>query len=66
MRGSAPVGAEHLGIYVRPRRDPAMWLWEFYCPGCATLLESNVYEEDEVPGRDIRLGESLPDEGDPL
>src|SRR5205814_9237519 len=48
--------APDLGIWVRPRVDPAMWLWEFYCPSCATLLEVNLYEEDEQPARDIRLG----------
>jgi N-methylhydantoinase B len=58
--------AQHLGIYVRPRRDPAMWLWEFCCPGCATLLEANVYEEGEQPARDIQLGATAAETGDPL
>jgi N-methylhydantoinase B len=56
--------AKHLGIAVRPRRDPAMWMWEFCCPSCATLLEVNVYEEGERPGRDIRLGETSDEPGE--
>jgi N-methylhydantoinase B len=58
--------APYLGIYVRPRRDPAMWLWEFYCPGCATLLEANIYEEGEQPAQDIHLGATSSEAGDPL
>jgi N-methylhydantoinase B len=56
--------ARDLGIWVRPRVDPAMWLWEFYCPSCATLLEVNIYEEGEEPGRDIRLGETSDEQGE--
>ena len=56
--------AQHLGLYVRPRVDPAMWMWEFYCPSCGTLLEVNIYEEDEVPGQDIRLGETNSEPGE--
>ena len=56
--------ARDLGIWVRPRVDPAMWLWEFYCPSCGTLLEVNIYEEAEQPGRDIRLGETSDEQGE--
>ena len=41
-----------------------MWLWEFYCPVCGTLLEVNIYEEGEEPGRDIRLGEGSDEQGE--
>ncbi len=56
--------AHDLGIWVRPRVDPAMWLWEFYCPSCGTLLEVNIYEEGEKPGRDIRLDETSDEQGE--
>ena len=58
--------AKHLGIPVRPRRDPAMWMWELCCPSCATLLEVNVYEEGETPPRDISLGETSDEPGEPF
>ena len=56
--------ARHLGLYVRPRVDPAMWMWEFYCPSCGTLLEVNIYEEGEVPGQDIMLGVTSSEPGE--
>ena len=37
---------------------------EFYCPSCGTLLEVNIYEEAELPGRDIRLGETSDEPGE--
>jgi hypothetical protein len=43
-----------------------MWMWEFCCPSCGTLLEANIYEEGEVPGRDIRLGETSSEPGEPF
>lgn len=49
--------AQYLGIYVRPRRDPEMWFWEFCCSACGTLLETSIYEESEKPSHDIQLGE---------
>jgi N-methylhydantoinase B len=55
-----------LGIWVRPRTDPAMWLSEFCCPSCGSLLEVNIYEEGETPGRDIRLGETSDEPGEPF
>lgn len=58
--------ARHLGTHVRPRRDPAMVMWEFYCPGCATLLEANIYEEGETPSQDIWLGETTAEPGEPF
>jgi N-methylhydantoinase B len=51
-----------LGIRVKARRDPRMLLYEWTCPGCATLLETNLYPEGMEPLHDVRLGApSLPE-----
>ncbi len=56
--------ARYLGIYVRPRSNPEMWMWEFYCPSCGSMMETNIYEEGETSARDIRLGEIRPELGE--
>jgi N-methylhydantoinase B len=47
-----------MGIRVKKRSDPAMVLYEWSCPGCATLLETNLYPEDMQPLDDVRVGEA--------
>jgi N-methylhydantoinase B len=46
-----------LGCEVRGRREPAFLLYEWHCPGCASLLEVNLYPEGMDPIHDIRVGE---------
>ncbi|MCA1844571.1 MAG: hypothetical protein LC792_15540, partial [Actinobacteria bacterium] len=48
-----------LGCEVRSRQDPAFLLYEWYCPGCASLLEANLYPEGMDPIHDLRIGERL-------
>jgi N-methylhydantoinase B len=47
------------GIAVKRRRDPAMLLYEWACPGCGSMLETNIYADDMEPLQDLRFGESL-------
>lgn len=49
-----------LGIRIKRRSDPAMILHEWACPGCGTMLETNLYPEDMEPLHDVRVGESPP------
>src|SRR5207248_1112790 len=48
-----------LGCEVRTRSEPAFLLYEWYCPGCASLLEVNLYPEETDPIHDLRVGERL-------
>ena len=48
--------AGYLGIFLRPRTDPPLRMWEFCCSGCGSLLEVGIYEEGETPPQDILLG----------
>jgi N-methylhydantoinase B len=52
-----------LCIRVKARRDPRMVLYEWACPGCGTLLETNLYPEGMQPLHDVRLGEAEVPEG---
>ncbi|HUZ28357.1 MAG TPA: hydantoinase B/oxoprolinase family protein, partial [Solirubrobacteraceae bacterium] len=47
-----------MGIRVKKRSAPAMILYEWSCPGCGTLLETNLYPEDMAPLHDVRVGEA--------
>jgi N-methylhydantoinase B len=44
-----------MGLRVKSRRDPIMVLHEWSCPGCATLLETNLYPEGMEPLHDVQL-----------
>ena len=33
-----------------------MMFYEWACPGCGTLLETNLYPEDMDPLHDLRVG----------
>jgi N-methylhydantoinase B len=56
-----------LGCEVRRREDPAFLMYEWYCPGCASLLEANLYPEGMEPIHDVRIGERLAERiGSPL
>jgi N-methylhydantoinase B len=46
------------GLRIKRRRDPTMVLHEWSCPGCATLLETNLYPEGMEPLHDVRLTSS--------
>lgn len=45
-----------LGIRVKERQEPRMVFYEWTCPGCGTLLETNLYPEDMTPLHDVQLG----------
>jgi N-methylhydantoinase B len=47
-----------MGIRVKHRADPTMVLYEWACPGCGTLLETNLYPRDMAPLHDVRVGEA--------
>lgn len=47
-----------LSVRVKKRSAPAMLLHEWACPGCGTLLETNLYPEDMEPLHDVRVGEA--------
>jgi N-methylhydantoinase B len=49
-----------LQVRVKARSEPAMFLYEWACPGCATLLETNLYPEGMEPLHDVRVGETPP------
>ena len=44
---------------MRARSEPAFRLYEWHCPGCASLLEVNLYPEGMEPIHDVRVGERL-------
>jgi N-methylhydantoinase B len=44
------------GISVRRRPERTMVLYEWACPGCGTLLETNCYPDDVEPLHDLRVG----------
>jgi N-methylhydantoinase B len=46
------------GIRVKRRSDRAMVLYEWSCPGCGTLLETNLYPEDMEPLHGVRVGDA--------
>lgn len=48
-----------LGVRVKQRAQPKMILHEWACPGCGTLLETNLYPDDMEPLHDVRVGESV-------
>ncbi len=46
-----------LEIRVKARENPKIVLYEWTCPGCGTLLETNIYPQEMDPPHDIRVGE---------
>jgi N-methylhydantoinase B len=55
------------GVRVKSRRDPTMILHEWACPGCGTLLETNLYPEGMEPLHDVQLGSpAIPDGAKPV
>ena len=65
--GEAGARLAEFGCAVRTRDDPAVLLHEWYCPGCASLLEANLYPEGMEPIFDLRVGERLEEPiGSPL
>jgi N-methylhydantoinase B len=44
------------GIKVKARAERVMLLYEWACPGCGSLLETNLYPEDMAPLHDLHLG----------
>jgi N-methylhydantoinase B len=56
------------GLRVKSRRDPTMVLHEWSCPGCGTLLETNLYPEGMEPLHDVQLTSSpeIPDGAKPV
>jgi len=56
------------GIRVKARSAPRMLLYEWSCPGCATLLETNVYPEGLEPLHDVQLSGSpeIPEGAQPV
>ncbi len=56
-----------LGVRIRPRQEPAIDLYEWSCPRCASLLETNLYPRGMAPIHDLRLGEKVSEPiGSPL
>jgi N-methylhydantoinase B len=51
---------EELGVRVKARAAPRMVLYEWACPGCGTLLETNLYPEEMEPLHDVRVGAAPP------
>ena len=45
-----------LGVRVRPRQERRLLLYEWACPRCASLLETNLYPADMEPLHDLRVG----------
>jgi acetone carboxylase gamma subunit len=48
-----------LGVRVKARQDRRLALYEWACPRCGSLLETNLYPEEMAPLHDLRLGASL-------
>ncbi len=58
MRVSEASGRlAELGVHIRPRHDPAVELYEWSCPACGSLLETNLFPEGMAPNHDLRIGE---------
>jgi N-methylhydantoinase B len=57
--GEAGARLAEFGCAVRTRDEPAFLLHEWYCPGCASLLEANLYPEGMEPIFDLRVGERV-------
>ena len=48
-----------LGCAIRGRSAPAFLLYEWFCPGCASLLETNLYPDGMEPVHDVHMGARL-------
>jgi N-methylhydantoinase B len=51
-----------LGVRVKARTERRLLLYEWACPHCGSLLETNLYPEGMPPLHDLRVGASLGEE----